>query len=115
MSAHDPHSKCEKPLYWASSLFAGLALLLFLVNMCLLNGNRQRQEEIDQRQTAINEGVAREQVTTKLSQVLAEIAVKQNDDGIRDVLRAEGAANWRDALKKSPPLTPVIKAKKKPE
>ncbi|MDP9127135.1 MAG: hypothetical protein M3N08_02585 [Pseudomonadota bacterium] len=80
----------EKTTYWASIALGAVALVLLVINMSLINGNRHLQEEISQRQAAINSGVTLNQVNKGLVQALAEIAVKNSDTEARGLLAAQG-------------------------
>lgn len=76
-------------------------LLLFVFSLYVLDGNRARQAEIQARQADIDRAQTMQQFTFAIAQALGEVAVKYDDDDIRELLRAEAMPNWRDALKKS--------------
>jgi hypothetical protein len=80
----------EKILYWVSVFFGFVALLLFVGNTVLINGNRQLQEEVGRRQGIINNASNLANLNQGLAQTLAEIALKQKDDQVRDLLAAQG-------------------------
>jgi len=80
----------EKTAYWASVVLGAMALLLLIVNMCLINGNRRMQEEINQRQATINGGVTLNQIDNFLVKLLADSAVKNNDSDTRNLLAEQG-------------------------
>jgi len=80
----------EKVYYWASVLFAALALALLVTNISQISGNRNLQNEIARRQTVIANGRSLEQVHQGLIQALAEAAVQNNDKDIRELLAAQG-------------------------
>lgn len=79
----------EKIAYWASMVLGGLALVLLILNISLINGNRNLQESINQRQATINAGATLNQLSRGLVQALAE-AANNNDSAIRDLLAAQG-------------------------
>ena len=106
MSGYKRHIRREAWFSLVSLCLAGTTLLLFVVNLGLIYNARQRQEEINYRQAAINEGNAREQLSDQISKTLVDIAVRTNDDNIRTMLRAEGLPNWKDALQKRPAHEP---------
>ena len=80
----------DKIAYWASVIFSALALLLLVLNVGLVNGNRNLQAEVNQRQLAINNGVKFGQLNQSLVQALADASIKENDKDIRDLLSAQG-------------------------
>jgi hypothetical protein len=80
----------EKMTYGASVAFSCLALVLFVVNFSLLNSNRHMQEEIGQNQALISRAVNLSQTNQALVQSLAEIAVKENNSAVKDLLAAQG-------------------------
>lgn len=80
----------EKTTYWASVILGALALMLLVVNICMINGNHRLQDEINQRQGAINSGVTLSQINKGLVQALADIAVKSNDSDARGLLAKQG-------------------------
>jgi len=44
----------EKITYWAAVSFGALALVLLVLNVSFINGNRAMQDELAQRQAVIN-------------------------------------------------------------
>lgn len=80
----------EKIVYWSSVALGGLALVLLVVNISLINSNRNLQQEINQRQLAINTGTQLAQVNRNVVQALAEAAVKEGDSAARELLAAQG-------------------------
>jgi len=80
----------EKTTYWASIVLGAFALVLLVINVSLINGNRHMQDEINQRQSVINGGVTLSQVNKGLVQALADVSVKNGDTEVRDLLAAQG-------------------------
>jgi hypothetical protein len=80
----------EKVYYWASVLFAALALALLVTNISLISGNRTLQTDIARRQAIITNGTNLVQVHQGLVQALAEVAVHKNDKDVRDLLAEQG-------------------------
>src|ERR1700722_4887414 len=96
----------EKVAYWASVALGALALVLLVLNVSFINGNRALQDEVNQRQAAINRGGTLSQVNQGLVQALANSSVKDDDSQIRDLLAAQGItvkanAGKSDAKKKA--------------
>jgi hypothetical protein len=80
----------EKTTYWASVVLGAVALLLLVINISLINGNRHLQEEVGDRQSLINGGTNLSQLNKGLVQALADISVKNSDAEARDLLAAQG-------------------------
>lgn len=80
----------DKVVYWSSVVFGALALLLLIANISLVSGNRTLQVEIAARQNAISGAVSMSQLDQSLAQALAQAAVKDDDQEIRDLLAAQG-------------------------
>ena len=80
----------EKTTYWASVTLGALALVLLVINISLINGNRHTQDDLNQRQAIINSGVTLSQVNKGLVQALADASVKSGDNEVRDLLAAQG-------------------------
>lgn len=80
----------DKILYWATMVSASLALLLFVSNACLINGNISLQSDINQRQNVINIASNVLPLNQQLSNALYDASVKTNDADIRALLIAQG-------------------------
>lgn len=80
----------DKILYWATLVSASLALLLFVSNACLINGNSDLQSQINQRQNVINIASNVLPLNQQLSNALYDASVKTNDTEIRALLVAQG-------------------------
>jgi len=80
----------DKVWYWGSVAFGALALLLLVINVCLINGNRGMQNELGQRQAAISNSVNLSQLNQALVQALAQAAVTEDDEEIRNLLSSQG-------------------------
>lgn len=96
----------EKTAYWASVVLSTLALVLMIASVFLINGNRDLQAEVAQRQAIINSGINLSQLNQSLVQALADASIKDDDKQIRDLLAAQGitikppAQNKPDVKKK---------------
>lgn len=80
----------DKILYWATAVLASLALLLFVSNACLINGNTDLQSQINQRQNVISIAQHVVPLNQQLSNALYEASEKNNDSDIRALLVAQG-------------------------
>jgi hypothetical protein len=80
----------DKALYWSSMILGGLALLLILSNVLLINGNRNLQMEIGRRQTVINNNGPMDQLNKALVQALAQASVDNEDKELRELLASQG-------------------------
>ena len=80
----------EKITYWAAVAFGALALVLLVLNVSFINGNRSLQDQLSQRQAVISRGQTLSQVNQGLVQALASAALKEDDKQIRDMLAGQG-------------------------
>jgi hypothetical protein len=80
----------DRVLYWGSVVLGGLALLLLVANVCLIDGNRNLQSEIGRRQGLIGASGTMSQLNQNLVQALAQTAVEDNDQEARDLLAGQG-------------------------
>ena len=71
-------------------LLGALALILAIVNSVLFSNNRQEQNEISTRGQYIQQSLQLEPLYQSLIKSLAELAAKDNDKQIRDLLAAHG-------------------------
>lgn len=99
---------------------ASLALLVFVTNAVLINGNMGIQATIQQRQLVINTAQNVQPLNSQLSNALYEASVKTNDDSIRALLVAQGftlpsKADKANAAKVSDAKTPAKKSTDKVE
>ena len=105
----------DKFLYNSSMVFGTLALLLLLVNICLVNSNRNFQMELVQRQNAITNSGPQSQLNNALVQALAQASVNDDNKDIRDLLSAQGItakAKPAAASAASAPAAPAADKKK---
>jgi len=80
----------DKILYWATTVSSCLALLLFVTNTSLINGNMDLQADIGQRQLVINTAQNVLPLNQQLSNALYDASVKTNDSKIRELLTSQG-------------------------
>jgi hypothetical protein len=80
----------DKVLYWVSISLAGLGLLILVANVCLINSNRGMQNDLGQRQAAINNAGNLNQLNQALIQALAQAAVNDEDRDAKDLLSSQG-------------------------
>jgi len=80
----------DKVMYWLSMLFSGIAVLLVVLDMAMVSGNRALQIELNSRQMSIDNAVRLSQLNQNLAQALAEASLKNNDKEIRDLLYSQG-------------------------
>jgi len=80
----------EKALYWTSVVFGVLALLLLIANVVLIDNNHSLQHKLMDRQQEINQGDNLGRLNQNLAQALAQTAVRDDDNKIRDLLKEQG-------------------------
>ncbi|MGE3623957.1 MAG: hypothetical protein AB7H77_08835 [Bdellovibrionales bacterium] len=80
----------DRVLYLGSMGLGAVALLLLVINVCLINGNRNLQGELAQRQNAINNSGNLNQLNQALVQALAQASINDNDKAARELLASQG-------------------------
>jgi len=82
--------RAEGWLYWATVGLAGLALLLVVAYIILVQDNRRVQADVNRRQQFINQSIQVGRVNEALVRALAAAAVNDKDDKLRDLLGENG-------------------------
>lgn len=67
-----------------------LVLLLVLVNILIGLGNQSLQSDMSERQQLISQGMQLDGLNRQLINLLANLAMKTNDEGLKGVLAAAG-------------------------
>lgn len=75
---------------WALTGIAGLTLILVVVNIALFLTNRTIQNEINTRQQFINQTMQHERLAQELVNALAGLALRNNDEQLRQLLAEQG-------------------------
>ena len=69
---------------------SGITLILVVVYIVLIQGNRSVQGEINQRQQFINQSIQLGRINDALIRALATAALSHKDDKLRDLLAQHG-------------------------
>jgi hypothetical protein len=77
-------------LYWTLVVLSGAALILVLANSWLIESNRTVQAEVNRRQEFIAQTAGISKIHQTLVRSLADAAVANNDDRLRDLLAQQG-------------------------
>ena len=80
----------NKQQFLLLSGLGALALILAITNIVLLTSNRSAQDEFRTRAQYIQQSLQLEPVYQGLIRGLAELAAKQNDPQLRDLLASQG-------------------------
>jgi hypothetical protein len=75
---------------WLLTILSSLILLLVMVNIFVSLGNQSIQSEVGERQQVIGQTMQLETLNRQLINVLANLALKTNDEGLKKVLAAGG-------------------------
>jgi hypothetical protein len=81
----------QKP--WFRGVLSGVALLSLIfvvVNIFLFLGNRTIQGEVNDRQQFINQSIQLDRLNRELIAALANLAARNNDDQVRNLLASQG-------------------------
>ena len=79
-----------KLTFWVATVFSVLALILLVINIVVVTGNRNLQNEVNQRQASITRATTVNQANQGLIRMLAESSVKNSDSGLRALLTSQG-------------------------
>jgi len=85
-----PDPRVTKGLHWAMVAVSGAALLLVILNFALNLNVRSIQGEVNQRQQFINQSVQLGRVDEALIRALAQVALKENNEQLHDLLTQNG-------------------------
>ena len=80
----------SKTLKWVLTILSSLILLLVMVDIFVSLGNQSIQSEVGERQQVIAQTMQLENLNRQLISVLANLALKTNDEGLKKVLAAAG-------------------------
>ena len=72
------------------TILSSLVLLLVVVNIFVSLGNQSIQSEVGERQQVIAQTIQLENLNRQLISVLANLALKTNDEALKKVLAASG-------------------------
>lgn len=72
------------------TLIAAATLLVALANILLFSQNRERQQEVTSRGQFIQQSVQLEALYREIAKALADLAVRNKDQQLRDMLAAQG-------------------------
>lgn len=73
-------------------ILAVVALVLVVANVLLAMGNQSVQADVNERQQFIAQSIQLEQLNRQVVTVLANMAMKSNDEQLKNLLAASGVA-----------------------
>ena len=76
--------------FWLLTGLAGCALLLLVVNLVLYQGNRSLQQEVNERQQSINQGIQLSRLNEQIIRALANLSAQNKDDQLKELLAEHG-------------------------
>lgn len=76
--------------YWSLSGFTVACVMLVVINISYTQGNRELKQQVTQRQLFIGQTVQLEKIQKKVINVIAQMAVRDNDDALRKLLTDQG-------------------------
>jgi hypothetical protein len=99
--------------FWLATLVSAAVLLLSVVNIAIVHGNRSMDASIRERQTQVSDALTVNRLNQDLVQALAMNAVNNKDSEMRKLLESqnisitEGESSAAGASKSSVPATPA--------
>ncbi len=76
--------------FWTVTGCGGLLLLVVVINIFLFLHNRSLQGDVNNRQLYINQSLQLEQLNREIVTALANLAAKNNDEDIKQLLATHG-------------------------
>lgn len=80
----------ERKQYLILAILAALSLVLVFANVLLVNLNRAKQSEANERQQFIQQSIQLEGLYQQMIKALAELSAKNNDPQLKNVLAQQG-------------------------
>jgi hypothetical protein len=102
----------KKTEFWILTALAAISLLLVAANMILFGQNRTAQAEVSGRAQYIQQTAQLEPLYREMVKALGELAVRNNDSQLRDMLAKHGVVVNLPALPPSPAPAPEPKKAK---
>lgn len=93
--------------FWIVTAVALLSLLLLAVNLSLLRGNRAMQRDVAARQQFVQQSVQLEGLYREIVRALAELAARNNDEAVRQMLARHGITYTVNPPAAGPAQTPA--------
>jgi hypothetical protein len=84
------------------TILAGIILLLVVINILLALGNQSIQADMAERQQTIGQAIQLEQLNRQVLAVLADMAMKSNDEQLKDLLASSGVGMGAPVAPPSP-------------
>ena len=76
--------------FWTVTGFGGVLLVVVVINIFLFLHNRSLQSEVNNRQLYINQSLQLEQLNREIVTALANLAAKNNDADLKQLLATHG-------------------------
>ena len=102
----------KKNEFWILTTLAVAAVALAIVNMVMFSQNRAAQAEVGSRAQYIQQAAQVEPLYREMVKALADLAVRNNDTQLRDMLAKQGITVTATAPQAAPSAPPSEPAKK---
>ena len=102
----------KKNEFWILTALAALGVLLAIANMILFSQNRAAQAEVSGRAQYIQQAAQLEPLHRELIKALGELAVRNSDTELRDMLAKQGITLNAPAAPAPAPAAPAPEPKK---
>lgn len=76
--------------YWSLSAFSVACVMLVVINISYAQGNRELRKQVNQRQLYITQTLQLEKINKQVISVIAKLAVRDNDEGLKKLLADQG-------------------------
>jgi hypothetical protein len=97
--------------YWLLTVTAALSLLLVIVDITMVNRNQTLRADVESRAQYIQQSLQLQVLYQDMIKALADLAVRNKDDQLRDLLSREGISITVNPGAAAAPVAPPARGK----
>jgi hypothetical protein len=102
----------KKNEFWILTVLAAIGLLLAVANMVMFSQNRASQSEVSGRAQYIQQAAQLEPLYREMVKALGELAVRNNDTQLREMLAKQGITLSVNPAPPAAPAPPAVEPRK---
>ena len=102
----------KKNEFWMLTALAAIGLVLIVTNMVMFTQNRAAQAEVSVRSQYIQQAAQAEPLYREMVKALADLAVRNNDTQLREMLAKQGITLTANPAPSAAPAAPAPEPKK---
>ena len=97
--------------YWLLTSIAALSLLLVIVDITMVNRNQALRADVESRAQYVQQSMQLQVLYQDMIKALADLAVRNKDEQLRDLLTKEGISITVNPAPSAPPAAPAPRGK----